>query len=270
GVAGSPTIRQFLEGLTTFTAPAVTALGDFRGSLAHLQGLDSERLQYLMQGTLDLSTHRLDAWVTSFASKRLAGLSATPGKGVYVGGYGWVENLRQAPPGVSVTTLPAGETAPLFTYPGDSGFIHAPSLTHAAAAALLRNAHLGASGAPTPDSPFAIDLSSRRLREAERLLDGIRQGQPLGALLGYRIERLLHDLGLDTFIAPLRSLAPLAASPLAPNAAASDAIAANNVVDGLALFGLWQSNRAGVLQRAPAGASADQLAALGRALDVLG
>jgi hypothetical protein len=270
GVAGNPTIRQFLEGLTSFTAPpAVTALGDFRNSLAHLQGLDSERLQYLMQGTLDLSMHRLDAWITAFASKRLAGFSATPGKGIYVGGYGWVENLRPAP-AAAVTTPPAGEPGPLFAYAGDTGFIHAPSLTHAAAAALLRNAHLGASGTPAPDSPFAIDLSSRRVREAERLLDGLRQGQPLGALLGYRVERSLHDLGLDNFVAPLRRLAPLAPSPLASSAAASEAIAANNVVDGLALFAQWQSNRSGVLQQAPAGATADQLAALGRALDALG
>jgi hypothetical protein len=272
GIAGNPTIRQFLEGLTSFATPAaVTALGDFRSSLAHLQTLDSETLQYLMQGTLDLSTHRLDAWITSFANKRLSTFSTSAGKGVYVGAYGWVENLRPAPAPVAVTPLPAGEPGPLFAYPGDSGFIHAPSLTHATAAALLRNAHLGASGAPTPDSPFAIDLSSRRLREAERLLDGVRQGQPLGALLGYRVERLLHDLGLDTLIAPLRGVAPLAASPLAASAAASEAIAANNVVDGLALSGKWQGDRVGVLQRAAAaGATADQLAALGPALDALG
>jgi hypothetical protein len=271
GIAGNPTIRQFLETLTSFvTPPAVTALGDFRSSLAHLQGLDSETLQYLMQGTLDLSTHRLDAWITSFASKRLAAFSTSPGKGVYVGAYGWVENLRPAPPAAAVTPLPASEPGPLFTYAGDSGFIHAPSLTHAAAAALLRNAHLGAGGAPTPDSPFAIDLSSRRVREAERLLDGLRQGQPLGALLGYRVERMLHDLGLDTFIPPLRGLAPLAASAFAASSATGEAIAANNVVDGLVLFGLWQNNRTGVLQRAPAGATADQLTALGRALDALG
>jgi hypothetical protein len=271
GIAGNPTIREFLEGLTNFDTPtAVTALGDFRDSLTHLQSLDSEKLQYLLQGTLDLSTHRLDAWITSFASKRLAAFSVNAGKGVYVGAYGWVENLRPAPPAAAVVPLPAGEPGPLFTYPGDRGFIHAPSLTHAAAAALLRNAHLGASGAPTPDSPFAIDLSSRRVREAERLLDGIRQGQPLGALLGYRIERLLHDLRLDNCIPPLRGLAPLTASPLAPGGVANEAIAANNVVDGLALFGLWQSNRTGVLQRAPTGATADQLTALGGALDGLG
>jgi hypothetical protein len=271
GVAGGPTIRQFLDGLTSFAAPpAVTGLGDFRSSLAHLQNLDSERLQHLMQGTLDLSTHRLDAWITSFASKRLANFSANPGKGVYVGAYGWVENLRPAPAVPAVTPLPTGESGPIFAYAGDSGFIHAPSLTHAAAAALLRNAHLGASGTPTPESPFAIDLSSSQVREAERLLDGLRQGQPLGALLGYRVERYMHDVGFDSFIPPLRGLAPLASSPLAPTAAASEAIAANNVLDGLSLFAQWQSNRTDVLQQVPAGATADQLAALCRALDSLG
>src|SRR5262249_4589596 len=72
GIAGSPTMRQYLEGLTTFDTPATVSLGDFRRSLIHLKDRDSETLQYLMQGTLDLSSHRLDAWITSFATKRLA------------------------------------------------------------------------------------------------------------------------------------------------------------------------------------------------------
>ena len=116
-----------------------------------------------------------------------------------------------------VTTLPAGEPGPLQTPANDSGFIHAPSMTHAATAALLRNAHLGPPGVPSADGPFAIDLSSRRVREASRLLDGVRQGQPLGALLGYRVERLLHETvvdngrSMDRFIAPLRRVAPLVA-----------------------------------------------------------
>ena len=50
-----------------------------------------------MQGTLDLSAHRLDAWITSFATKRLATMRAARRKALYVGGYGWVENLRPAP-----------------------------------------------------------------------------------------------------------------------------------------------------------------------------
>ncbi|MEO8333645.1 MAG: hypothetical protein ABI664_01645 [bacterium] len=236
-VTGTQSIQTFLETLPDYSAPAVTTLGAMRGSMAHLQGLDSELLQHLMQGTLDLSVHRLDAWMTSFATKRLATMSANGGQGAYVGGYGWVENLIPLP-GAPVTA-PTGETGPMFTLPNDSGFIHAPSMTHASAAALLRNAHLGAANIAQPNSPFAIDLSSRRVREASNLLDGVREGQPLGALLGYRIERSLHDRGLDQFIAALRELAPIAPSTLPIGGAPTQTIAANNVVDGQLLYRRW-------------------------------
>jgi hypothetical protein len=238
-------INAFLDGPSSDTASEATDLGDFRGSLAWLQELDSETLQYLMQGTLDLSSHRIDAWVTSFATKRLATMRRASRSGAYVGGYGWVENLRPAPSNTAaaVTTLPAGEAGPLVTATNDSGFIHAPSATHAAAAAVLRNAHLGPNGLPDANSPFAIDLSSRRVREADRLLDGVRSGQPIGALLGYRIERALHDLELDTAIPALRSLAPLVPAESPDANTPSAAIAANNVVDGLALAQMWSTRQ---------------------------
>ena len=38
-----------------------------------------------------------------------------------------------------------------------------------------------------------MNLSSERVRVALTILDGMRQGQSLGALLGYRFERGLHD-----------------------------------------------------------------------------
>jgi hypothetical protein len=93
----------------------------------------------------------------------------------------------------------------------NKGYIHAPSLGQAATAAVLRSGHLA--HRRETDSPFAVDLSSRRVRLALHLLDGVRQGQPLGALLGYRFERGLHDghpgLQLDGAVAILRALAPL-------------------------------------------------------------
>ena len=237
----APSVRAYLEGLKTFTTPAVTALGEVRTALARLQALDTQSLEFLMRGTLDLSAHRLDAWITSFATKRLTLMTASDAGGQYVGGYGWVENLRpvddQAP--LPAAQLPAGEPGPLFVSGKDSGFIHAPSVTHATAAAVLRNAHLGPDGKPGPDDPFAIDLSSRRVREAQRLLDGVRQGQPLGALLGYRFERRLHDLRLDPLIAPFRRVAPLVVREREKTDAPAEAIAANNVVDGLVLAQRW-------------------------------
>ncbi|HEX2309925.1 MAG TPA: hypothetical protein VHH91_04350, partial [Vicinamibacterales bacterium] len=272
-VTGERTIREFLESLTTFDTTHVKALGEFRASLAHLQSRDSETLQYLLQGTLDLAAHRLDAWVTSFATKRLAAMRALHPEGVFVGGYGWVENLRPAPApaGAAPVTLPAGEDGPLVLQPADSGFIHAPSMAHAATAALLRNAHLGSSGTPQANGPFAIDLSSRRIREAKWLLDGVRAGQPLAALLGYRFERRLHDMQKDRFIGPCRELAPLSAGKLEQTPLPLESIAANNVVDGLLLHQKWITNAEAVKTHlAAAGASPAELTAIGRELDALG
>jgi hypothetical protein len=252
---GNRAIRDYLETETSFTAPALTALGEFRSSLTHLKDLDSEALSQLMQGTLDLSAHRLDAWVTSFATKRLAAMRINGAKGQYVGAYGWVENLKPIPAGSmqQIPSPPAGEPGPLQAPANDSGFIHAPSMAHATTAALLRNAHLGPTGVPNATGPFAIDLSSRRAREASRLLEGVRQGQPLGALLGYRVERLLHDTfvdngrSMDRFIAPLRRIAPLIARANQNTTAPVDAIAANNVVDGLVLHRRWKEEQNTVL-----------------------
>lgn len=274
-VTGTLTIRAFIEADADLERPELGALREFRSGLEHLRRLDSDALQWLLHGTLDLASHRLDAWVTSLATRRLLAMRGSAPFGVIVGGYGWVENLRPAPP-APVVTPPPDEAAPVFApsalgseAPGAGGFIHAPSLTHAAAAALLRNAQLGAGGVPRADGPFAIDLSSRRLREAERLFDGVRQGQPLAALLGYRFERGLREARLDRFIAPLRDLAPLTARRLDSAAAPLEAIAANNVVDGLVLHRRWTDERTVVAARF-ASANPAERAAIGHELDALG
>ena len=55
-----------------------------------------------MQGTLDLSAHRLDGWVTSVATKRLAAMRTDAPRGQYIGAYGWVENLKPLDPSLVV------------------------------------------------------------------------------------------------------------------------------------------------------------------------
>jgi hypothetical protein len=71
---------------------------------------------------------------------------------------------------------------------------------------VLRNAYRTRGGGES--SQYAIDLSSRRVRMGMKLLDAVRQGQSLGALLGYELERGLHEghrpLELSRFIEPLR------------------------------------------------------------------
>jgi hypothetical protein len=217
---------------------------EFRASLDHLKSLSVEKLERLMIGTLDLCSHRLDAWITSLATKRLAEMPKTGPAPVLFGGYGWVMNLKPAAAQTKVTV--PGEQEPVIRLENNPGFTHAPSLTQASTAAILRSAHLShaAESNQTKNDLLAIDLSSERVRLATWLLDGVRQGQPLGALLGYRFERRLQEArpSLAEFIFPFRELAPLVAGKLEqliPNVPV-EAVAANNVVDGLALLRRWQ------------------------------
>ncbi len=185
-------------------------------ALKALEGAPTAELERLMTETLDTCSHRLDAWITSLATRRLSARRATHPEGIYLGGYAFVENLRarQAP------------------FPGQTGgFIHAPSASHAAAAAILRNGYLTHENT----AEVAIDLSSQRVRRALSLFDGVRHGQQAGAVLGYWFERGLHDRQLDRYIAPFRRLYPLGRLPDAPDEGPDEPIAARNVVNGLAL-----------------------------------
>lgn len=226
--------------------PDLKQLSAFRASLAHLKSLDVATLEQLMTGTLDLCSHRLDAWITSFATKRLDEMRQNDPSGVLLGSYGWVMNLRPAEPQAQAPT-PPGEQAPVFEAARNPGFVHTPSLTQAATVAILRSGHLAQSSSGAVTDLLAIDLSSERVRLATWLLDGVRQGQPLGALLGYRFERRLQEIRKAQFISVFRELAPLVARKLEPGqqTASVESVAANNVVDGLALMRRWEKGKEG-------------------------
>lgn len=245
GVSAEP-LGRFLAALQAppanpQLAAQVAPLLELRASLAHLQTLSAAQLGRLCAGTLDLSSHRLDAWITSFATRRLAELRQASPSGLLLGGYGWVVNLQPAAPAPR-EPAPAGESGEFLSAAGNPGFTHAPSLAQAATVAVLRSGHLA--HADGDGGPLAIDLSSERVRLAAWLLDGVRQGQPLAALLGYRFERRLHEARLGHFIPFFREVAPLVARKLEPaEGLAAEAIAANNVVDGLALQRAWRAAR---------------------------
>ena len=194
------------------TQPAFAGFWTALGTLGSMQASD---LDVVAREAMDLASYRLDSWLTSLAHLRLDQTrSTTPDGGIVLGGYGWLEDVRPQAAAAS------------------SGYIHAPSLAHSTTAAVLRSAYLTHQG--TSPSPLALDLSSDRVRLGLHLIDGTRQGQALGALLGYRLERSLHDAGLDALIAPLRAIAPL--NNPDPGTAPAESVAANNVVDGLALL----------------------------------
>ena len=239
------------KGGTPDVAPDVVELAAFVRALDYLASRPSAALARALAETLDLVSHRFDAWATSFATKRLEWLRGRGPRGLYIGGYGWVEDLaptpRQANPAPRVdppeSPPPPELAAPLYTSAGSQGYVHAPSLAHGTTAAILRSGYL--SRLATDDGEaLAINLSSTRVRSAMWLLDGVRQGQTLASLLGYRFERALHenhaDLVLDRYILAFRQIASPAVTVPATNIAAwvatVNALPAAAVVDGLALL----------------------------------
>jgi len=242
GVTDQP-LGTFLHELKSASdpniAPHVATLFEFRESLAYLQKLSAAKLQRNFAGTLDLCSHRLDAWITSFATKRLAEIRGANQGGSLLGGYGWVMNLKPGP-APTVDTPPPGEQGEFYRPANNPGFTQTPSLGQAATVAVLRSGHLTHAD-PEKKDLLTIDLSSARVRLAAWLLDGVRQGQPLGALLGYRFERRLQEAGLAQFIRPFREVAPLVARKLEQTAQPVERIAANNVVDGLLLQTKWKA-----------------------------
>jgi hypothetical protein len=218
--------------------PEVVPLKDYLLALETLQNVPTAELELLTGETLDCCSHRIDAWLTSLATQRLARIRATKPRGAHVGAFGWVEDLRPER-AARIRELPGAAGAPGASVQVDSGgYINAPTLDHAATAAILRNAYLTRSGDAA--APYALDLSSERARLARWMLASVREGQPLTVLLGYRFERALHDAHLDRFIEPLRRLFPLPTTALPTDTTPQQSIAPRDVVNGIELQRAWK------------------------------
>ncbi|BCJ50652.1 hypothetical protein Asp14428_21270 [Actinoplanes sp. NBRC 14428] len=209
-------------------------------AVGRLAAIPPVRLDQLLREHLDLCSHRLDAWVLGQAGERLEAMRDAAATGVHLGAFGWVEALTPNPAGSPETDVPAAlrafDPSPVFHDRHSQGFVHAPSVTHAVTAAVLRAGYV-AQGDQQGRGRMAVNLSSRRVRTALALIDGVAAGNDLGSLLGYQLERDLHEavqadgVALDDLIAPLRRAFPSAVpvDPASPATGDADRL----VVDGL-------------------------------------
>jgi hypothetical protein len=241
-------------GETVETLPEADGLREQLRALEHLAGASTARLERAFAEHVDLCSYRLDAWMQGLVAVQLAamrgvdaGRDGAPRRGLHLGAYAWLEDLRPdagTPEEVvldgDLAAVFAGDT-PLVRDPESEGHVLAPSLNHAVTAAVLRSAFGAHDG-----EALGVNLTSARVRDALDLLEGVRQGQGLGALLGYLLERGLHDAHalaeVDRYILDLRRAFPLAGDRLASTSTAAardpapiEAVEARNVVDGLAL-----------------------------------
>jgi len=229
------------------------ALAAFRDAVAAIAGIATDRRAVLTGEILDCASHRYDAWVTSLATSRLAGMRAQK-PGNQIGAWGVVLNIQRR----ALTAVPASSTVPdgTVTDPQCGGFVMAPSPRQASAAGALRAAWRAHGGTSTGAlAPFAIGLTSTAVRRALSLAEGMRNGQPLGALLGYLLERGIHDasatggIEIDWVVFELRSAYPLAVDSVDSAAQTS---AQRQVADGWKLAQLEIKTPGAVVAAIPA------------------
>lgn len=240
----------------------VTEFKEQIDALEHLKDIPTARLERLLIEHLDCCNYRLDAWKLGLVNFQLINSRNTPGnqgeqsltKGVYLGAFGYLEDIRPENKEFTPVRLPPN-LSEIFNKPGEEqiqiestngGYIQAPSLNHAVTAAILRNGYLSNL---TPENPdlLKVNISSHRVRSALAIIEGIRNGQSLAALLGYQFERGLHDrydLQLDQFLFELRKKFPLYGDQFESTKTDKDipieAIEARNVVNGLTVIKFFQ------------------------------
>ena len=249
-------------------------LREQKSALQLLSDAPTARLERCFVEHLDCLNYRLDAWQTGLFAQRLQAQRRSGGapdarqRGLYLGAYGWVESVKPSPKTfLSPDSLPASlrpaDSNPILeedqvagtatTAAGGSkqgGFVHAPSINHAGAAALLRNAYLTHAN-PAQAEMFSVNLSSERVRAGQFILDGMRNGQPIEALLGYQFERRLHDrtsesaargdvpvLEFNQFILPYRQAFPFESKEIAQagTGGPTETVPPYSVVNGLRLI----------------------------------
>lgn len=224
-------------------------LNEIKSNFLELKALPVNELERLFAEHLDLSTYRFDAWQLGLANKRLDTMrrKSDGNEGIYLGAYGILEDLKPGGDRTVVSDVPEAlkENDNKLVYADDDneGFIHTPSINHALTAAILRSGYIANKTSGDLNNPMAVNLTSKRVRMALKLMQGIHNGQETGALLGYQFERGLHEnyldqnIELDEFIYGLRKKFPLVPdTDSESNINQNEEQSTMNVVDGRKLL----------------------------------
>jgi hypothetical protein len=236
GITGGLTVAEIIATTPPELGEHVGSWEDFHAGLQGLVDVPAAELHRLFVDALDVLSHRYDAWCTSLAWRRLQTQRSRQPNGIHVGAYGFVEEVR---PNITVIGGFAGDIIVDATR-ASAGHVHAPSLSHASTAAVLRSGFLAHGG--SADDVLAVDLSSARVRRALDIIHGVRQGERLAAVLGYRVERMLRERRLGQYVLRLRAAAPLTVDAGAATDVGAAAVS-GSVVDGEALVELAAQGR---------------------------
>src|SRR6185503_15068433 len=149
-------VANYLDGVKSKTPTLLNSshkkffdkLTNIRNAITALKRVPTESLDILMAEHIDLCTYRLDSWLLAFVVKRLQQQRVNQPNGLFLGAYGYVEDLRRdkgKDPFNDQQTLAGFKldaNKPVYHEATNQGFIHGPSIGQAIAAAVLRNAYM--------------------------------------------------------------------------------------------------------------------------------
>lgn len=174
---------KFHEDLETIEIPnLVAAVKEKLGDL--LNDIDEDKrdqeVKNLIIEFFDLFAYRLDAWMMGLLSNKLRKRMKEGAHRIAIGTYGWVFNLNE-PKQNQAAQQESGE------------YLLAPSINQAVTGAVLRSAYKNSRKENKSDETYSVNLSSERVRNAIRIIEGVHNGLAIGTILGTDLERLLHD-----------------------------------------------------------------------------
>ena len=88
--------------------PFIDELEITRSAILKLKDIPTARLERMLVEHIDLCTYRLDAWRLGLVNKRLKSQRTQSASGIYLGAYGWVEDLRKGGDRDQAKNIPEG------------------------------------------------------------------------------------------------------------------------------------------------------------------
>lgn len=195
-----------------------------------LKLVPEDEIPLLIIEFMDLFSYRLDAWWLGLVNYQLQrirrGTFGSSNSSTAIGAFGWLFDLEkrenkskrrlssEQSRDVSEKMNLRDKESPVYQDEQHNEFLLAPSINHAITGAILRSSYKK-SMKQDGDNRLCINLSSLRVRQALRIIDGIRNGLSIGAVLGADLERALHEAykksgqELNRYVYPLRQLFPL-------------------------------------------------------------
>ena len=143
-------------------------------ALEEVGRIPEDRLDLFLRATIDSAIYRIDPWALAPAARRLGSLLDGGLAAPRLGAYGWVDQPRPGTPG-----------------PTPAGMLFAPSPAQALAAAVIRDRAVN----DAEPARWAMDLTSRTVRDADRLAEHVRIGAHLAEAVGREVERVVADPG---------------------------------------------------------------------------